>query len=100
MARKGPARRPEVGIRALREQAATFVKRAQYGDSVVITVNGEPVAELGPVGANGTTSTTLSDLVTRGALVAARRKDAYRFPNPIAVHSGARIDQMLREVRG
>lgn len=100
MARKGPARRPEVGIRALREQAATFVKRAQSGDSVVITVNGEPVAELGPVGANGATSTTLSDLVTRGALVAARRKDAYRIPNPIAVHSGARIDQMLREVRG
>lgn len=100
MARKGPARRPEVGIRALREQAATFVKRAQSGDSVVITVNGEPVAELGPVGANGATSTTLSDLVTRGALVAARRKDSYRFPNPIAVHSGARIDQMLREVRG
>ncbi|MFZ9985570.1 MAG: type II toxin-antitoxin system Phd/YefM family antitoxin [Ilumatobacteraceae bacterium] len=100
MARKGPARRPEVGIRALREQAATFVKRAQSGDSVVITVNGEPVAELGPVGAYGATSATLSDLVTRGALVAARRKDAYRFPNPIAVHSGARIDQMLREVRG
>ena len=100
MARKGPARRPEVGIRALREQAATFVKRAQSGDSVVITVNGEPVAELGPVGVNGTTSTTLSDLVTRGALVAARRKDGYRFSNPIAVHSGARIDQMLREVRG
>ena len=39
MARKGPARRPEVGIRALREQAATFVKRAQSGDHVVITGN-------------------------------------------------------------
>ena len=50
MARKGPARRPHVGIRALREQAATFVKRAQSGDAVVITVNGEPVAELGPIG--------------------------------------------------
>ena len=100
MARKGPARRPEVGIRALREQAATFVKRAQSGDHVVITVNGEPVAELGPVGANHAASTTLAELVIRGALIAARRTGNYRFSTPISVHSGARIDQILREVRG
>ena len=59
MARKGPARRPHVGIRALREQAATFVKRAQSGDAVVITVNGEPVAELGPIGKTIESPTTM-----------------------------------------
>ena len=100
MARKGPARRPQVGIRQLREQAATFVKRAQSGDHVVITVNGEPVAELGPVGGATPDALTLDDLVARNVVVAPRRRDGYRTPTPITVHSGARIDQLLREVRG
>ena len=100
MARKGPARRPQVGIRQLREQAATFVKRAQSGDHVVITVNGEPVAELGPVGGATPDALTLADLVARNVVIAPRRRDDYRTPTPITVHSGARIDQLLREVRG
>ena len=100
MALKGPARRPQVGIRQLREQAATFVKRAQSGDHVVITVNGEPVAELGPVGGVAPVALTLADLVARNVVVAPRRRDDYRTPTPITVHSGARIDQLLREVRG
>jgi prevent-host-death family protein len=100
MARKGPAKRPHVGIRALREQAATFVKRARSGDTVVITVNGEPVAELGPVGRAGDSTTTIADLVSRGAILAPRRTSGYRHADPISVHSGARIDQILREVRG
>ncbi len=100
MARKGPARRPHVGIRALREQAATFVKRAQSGDAVVITVNGEPVAELGPIGKTIESPTTIADLVARGVVIAPRRVKGYRYSDPISVHSGARIDQILREVRG
>ena len=100
MARKGPARRPHVGIRALREQAATFVKRAQSGDAVVITVNGEPVAELGPIGNTIESPTTIADLVARGVVIAPRRVNGYRQSDPISVHSGARIDQILREVRG
>ena len=100
MARNGPARRPHVGIRQLREQAATFVRRAQSGDQVVITVNGEPVAELGPVGGSTPDAVTLADLVARNLVVGARRRDDYRTPTPLTVHSGARIDQLLREVRG
>ena len=100
MARKGPAQRQHVGIRALRDQAATFVKRAQSGDAVVITVNGEPVAELGPIGRVNESSATIADLVSRGAIVAPRRTAGYRHADPISVHLGARIDQILREVRG
>lgn len=100
MARKGPAQRPHVGIRALRDQAATFVKRAQSGDALVITVNGEPVAELGPIGRVSESTTTIADLVSRGAVVAPRRIAGYRHADPISVHLGARIDQILREVRG
>ena len=43
---------------------------------------------------------TLADLVARNVVVAPRRRDDYRTPMPITVHSGARIDQLLREVRG
>ena len=38
-----------VASRELRNDTAGVLRRAGAGESVVITVNGEPVAELGPV---------------------------------------------------
>ena len=69
-----------VGIRELREQSATYIKRAQAGEEVVISVHGKPAATL--------------------AIIAPRRRGEFTLTAPLAINPGTRIDQALREVRG
>ena len=38
-----------IGIRHLRRHAAELVRRAAAGETIIITVSGQEVAELGPV---------------------------------------------------
>ncbi len=89
----------QVGIRELRANLASLTRRAQEGHRVVITVDGLPVAQLGPVEPdNG--EITIEDLAARGLLIPARRSDR---PQPAAVMplwAGTRIDHLVREVRG
>lgn len=39
----------EVGLREIRQHASEFVRRAQAGEHMTITVSGRPAAQLGPV---------------------------------------------------
>ena len=89
-----------IGIREFRERSATFIKRAGAGEQIIITVSGDPVATLGPINPATTQEITLIDLVANGAVVAPRRRDKYQLPAAVTIHSGSRIDQTLREVRG
>lgn len=86
-----------MGIRALREEAATYVRRAADGHRIVVTVSGEPVAQLGPLHAPDTRS--LDDLVAVQALVAPRRRGPLPTDEPISVFSGTRLDRLLNEIR-
>src|SRR5688500_7438779 len=52
-----------VGIRELRNDVAAVVRRAGAGERVVVTVDGRPVAQLGPLEPAGL---TLDDLVATG----------------------------------
>jgi hypothetical protein len=54
---------------------------------------------LGPL-LSSSTHVTITELVAKGAVTAARRRDSFSLPDAVTVHSGARIDQLLREVRG
>src|SRR3954451_6682035 len=64
----------QVGIRELRANVAAFVRRAGDGERIVLTVAGEPVAQLGPLDPlDG--APTLDDLAARGLVVLARRTD-------------------------
>jgi antitoxin (DNA-binding transcriptional repressor) of toxin-antitoxin stability system len=88
-----------IGVRRLRAEVAAQVRRAGAGERIVITVDGRPVAQLGPLEpAPGETS--LEDLAAQGQLVLARRRDrpAPEFAMPL--WAGTRIDQLVREVRG
>lgn len=89
-----------IGIRDLRQQASTYIRRAGAGESIVVTVSGQPTAVLSPVDAPLSGSPVITDLFASGAVLAPRRTGAFRFGDPIIVHSGARIDQLLRQVRG
>ncbi len=88
-----------VNARELRSSLAAQLRRAEQGERIVVTVGGRAVAQLGPL-EGGPGSLTLDDLVARGQLLPARRHDR---PDPAGVMptwAGARIDRMLREVRG
>lgn len=88
-----------IGIRDLRAQLASMTRRAASGQRIVVTVDGEPVAQLGPLDpTDGRPS--LADLSSRGLLVPARRSDRPPPEFSMPMWAGTRIDQLLREVRG
>jgi prevent-host-death family protein len=88
-----------LGIRELRNAAAAAVRRAGSGERIVITVDGQPVAQLGPLDPlDG--QPTLDDLAARG-LVVPPRSDARPQPSvAVAVRVGTRLDRVLAEIRG
>ncbi len=88
-----------VGIRQLRADAATMVRRASTGERIVVTVNGQPTAELGPPGA-ASGAATIDDLIARGMIRAPRRRDPFNIGEPIPVWRGTRLDRLLAELRG
>lgn len=61
----------EVGARQLRADLAAHLRRAAAGETVTITVDGAPVAALGPVG--NSSGGSVESLVASGALRGPRR---------------------------
>lgn len=90
--------RLRVGIRELRNQVAAVVRRAEAGDRVVITVDGRPVAQLGPLEPDG--RPTLDDLVASGLARPPRRHDRPPAPDPVDPPIDARSGTVLDELRG
>ncbi|KLR61255.1 prevent-host-death family protein [Actinobacteria bacterium IMCC26207] len=88
-----------IGIRQLRSEVAAQVRRASAGERIVITVDGRPVAQLGPLEPTDA-KLTLEDLAARGQLLLARRSDRPPPEFSMPLWAGTRIDQLVREVRG
>jgi prevent-host-death family protein len=88
-----------LGIRELRNQAASAVRRAGSGERIVITVDGRPVAQLGPLEpvAGGP---TLDDLAARGLVLLPRRPDRPASSLTAPLWAGTRLDRLLTEIRG
>jgi prevent-host-death family protein len=86
-----------IGVRELRAGLASAMRRAQSGQRTVISANGRPVAQLGPL---DETAPPLVQLIAAGAVVAPRRTSTWRPPAPVPIWSGVRIDRALRELRG
>jgi len=85
------------GVRELRSGLADAVRRAQAGERTVVTSAGTPVAQLGPLDAD---APDLARLIGAGAVIPPRRTGQWRPPDAVPVWAGARIDQVLRELRG
>ncbi|MCH7790448.1 MAG: type II toxin-antitoxin system prevent-host-death family antitoxin [Acidobacteria bacterium] len=87
-----------VGIRELRNQVAAVVRRAGAGERVIVTVDGKPVAQLGPIEPVGTP--TLQDLVAAGLVhpPSSSSSEALEAPIEVAVDAGAA--RVVAEVRG
>ncbi len=88
-----------IGIRDLRTNLAALVERARAGERVVVTVNGRPAAQLGPLDP-GAGPTTLDDLAARGMVVLPRRRDRPDPATNVEPWAGVRLDRILREIRG
>jgi antitoxin (DNA-binding transcriptional repressor) of toxin-antitoxin stability system len=89
----------EIGVRELRASVAATVRRAGAGERHVVTVDGRPVAQLGPLEPSAGEA-TVPDLVAAGLLVAPRRPGALPTTDPVPAWAGARLDRLLREIRG
>ena len=88
-----------MGIRELRTELASAVRRAGSGQRVVISVDGRAIAQLGPIEAEQG-QTVLADLIAAGAVIAPRRIDVARPGTPVPIWSGVRLDRALKELRG
>lgn len=88
-----------VGIRQLRAEVATHVRRAGAGERIVVTVDGRPVAQLGPLEPSAG-EMSIADLAARGQILPARRDDPPGPSMTMPLWAGVRIDQLVREVRG
>ncbi|MGQ0431483.1 MAG: type II toxin-antitoxin system Phd/YefM family antitoxin [Microthrixaceae bacterium] len=88
----------QIGARELRARLAAVLRQAQEGERVIITVDGRPIAQLGPVEAAG--APTLPDLAAAGLIDPPRRGDRPAPPQALDAAVDVRLDRVLTEVRG
>ena len=88
-----------LGVRELRGDLAAALRRAGAGERIVVTVDGVPIAQLGPIEASDD-APTIDDLAVRGLIVRARRDDRPEPEFLMPMWAGTRLDQLVREVRG
>ena len=92
-----------IGIRELRADLAAHVRRAQGGETTVVSIAGQPAAALVPLAGNADpdgNSVQLSSLIASGALIAPRRSDGQTAHGTITTWANVRLDRLLREIRG
>jgi prevent-host-death family protein len=87
-----------IAIRELRNQASRVVRRARAGERLIITVDGVPAAEIGPI-SPAQRASSLDELIATGAVAAARTRTAGRPPKPVAAPSGRATSDVLSQLR-
>ncbi len=87
-----------IGIRELRADLSSQVKRAAAGETIVVTVDGQPKARLVPV-ENASRGQTMEELVAAGRVIPARRR-GQKPPEPPPMFEGIRPSaEVLDEIR-
>jgi prevent-host-death family protein len=88
----------QIGVRQLRANLAAAVRQAGAGERVVITQDGRPVAQLGPLEPAGAPS--LAELAAAGLVEPPRRPDRPAPPTALDAAVDVRLDRVVAEVRG
>lgn len=96
MCYSGPMER--IGVRELRNQASRVVRRARAGERLIITVDGIPAAEIGPVSA-ADRSLSVEQLIAAGTVLAPRARKPPARARPLRAPSGRSSAEVLRELR-
>ena len=87
-----------IGVRELRGNVAAVVRRASAGERIVVTVDGRPMAQIGPIEPTG--APTLEDLVATGLVQAPMTDRPVDDPQPIDLPVDIRLDDVLADLRG
>lgn len=87
-----------VGVRELRNNVAAVVRRAAAGERIVVTVDGVPAAQLGPLDAPA--APTIDDLIAAGLAQPPGRRDRPAAPDAEDAAVDIRPDSVLDELRG
>jgi prevent-host-death family protein len=88
----------QMGARELRANLAVALRRAAAGERVTVTLDGRPVAQLGPLEPVG--APTLEQLAAAGLVEPPRRGDRPGPPEALDAAVDIRLDRVLAEVRG
>lgn len=87
-------------MRELRNYASRVVARARAGERIVITVDGVPAAEIGPI-VGPTHERTMAELVAGGLVIPPRqRRDAPARPHPVRLPGRRKASDVVIEERG
>ena len=92
------APRSSIGVRELRNPVAAALRRAGHGERLVVTVDGRPIAQLGPLEPDRT-GVRLEDLAGAGLVEPPRRHDRPPAPTPVTTPADLRVDRLLDQVR-
>ncbi len=87
-----------IGVRTLRNEVAAVVRRANSGERLVITVDGKPAAQIGPLFPDNQ-GVTLWDLAGAGLVEPPRRFDRPEEPAPLPLAADLRVDRLMDQVR-
>jgi antitoxin (DNA-binding transcriptional repressor) of toxin-antitoxin stability system len=90
-------------MRELRGSLAALVKRAGQGERIIVTVDGRPVAQLGPLQPDGA-GISLQDLAAAGLIEPPpplAGPDGNRdMSAPYPVPADVRLDRLIDQIRG
>lgn len=77
-----------IGIRDLRNETSKVVQRAKSGERIIVTIDGIPAAQLGPLD-DGPRDRSIEELIATGALLPPRVTTPPRPASPIPLPSGS-----------
>ena len=88
-----------VGTRELRASLARHLRAAAMGHTIFVTLDGQIVAQLGPVGSAGHPY-SIEALISTGLGIAPRKSDRKIEEMAVELPAGLSSDGALREIRG
>lgn len=87
-----------IGIRKLRNETTRAVRRAMAGERLVITIDGVPAAQIGPLN-DGLGAASVEDLIGAGLLQAPLTTAPAAVPRPVKAPCRRTTTEILREHR-